>query len=147
MKNCTCFPGYGATVDGACTQCLAGTYKSDYGNYECAGCVSGDSYSTSNAATSCAPCTRCPAGQFTNSSCTLVEDAVCLLCPDNYQCHDGVMTACPMPTVSFNASSYLDCRCPHGYFGQVLSESSAHCEECPTGMFCPAVVSRCACTG
>ena len=147
MKNCSCFPGYGATQDKACTQCLAGTYKADYGNYECDGCVSGDSYSVSNAATSCASCTRCPAGQFTSSSCTLVADAVCLACPDNYQCHDGVMTACPMPTVSFNASSYLDCRCPHGSFGQVLSESSAHCEECPAGMFCPAVVSRCACTG
>jgi hypothetical protein len=147
MKNCSCLPGYGGTVGGACAQCLAGTYKSDFGNHNCTGCVSGSTYSSTNVATSCSPCTQCSAGHFTSSSCTLTSDATCLGCPDNYQCHDGIMTACPLPTVSFNASSYLDCKCPSGSFGQVLSESAAYCEVCPAGMFCPAVVTKCACVG
>lgn len=146
MGNCSCLPGYGGTVDNACVQCFAGTYKADYGNHGCTSCVSGDTFATNNTATRCVPCFRCPLGWFTTESCTLVSDAVCSTCPDNYQCHDGIMTACPAPTVSSNASSYLDCMCPEGMFGQVLSESSAYCEICPTGMFCPAVVTQCTCS-
>ena len=145
MKNCSCLPGYGGTADGACATCFAGTYKSDYGNHACTSCVSGDTFSLYDTATGCDSCLRCPPGQFTSVSCTLVSDAVCTSCPDDFQCHDGLMTACPSPTVSFNASSYLHCHCPQGMFGQVISESSAYCESCPSGMFCPAVVTQCTC--
>ena len=145
LKNCTCNPGYSGNDGDVCSPCLPGMVKPSQGSENCTSCVTGSTYQTAAAATSCVDCTVCPDAQFAGQLCVADADVVCAQCPDNFQCSLNVKTACPFPSVSHNASSYLDCRCPEGTFGQVLSDVDAQCGSCPLGAFCPAVVTTCSC--
>ena len=144
-KNCTCNPGYSGEDGGVCSACLPGTVKPFSGSDNCTECVTGTSYQPLAAATSCLDCTICPDTLFAISVCVADTDAVCAQCPDNFQCSLNALTPCPWPSVSHNASSYLDCKCPEGTFGQVVSTTLAQCDGCPLGSFCPAKVTTCSC--
>ena len=144
-RNCTCNPGYFGEDGGVCSACLPGTVKAGSGSGNCTECENGLTFQPLQAATSCVQCTVCPGARYASSLCMADVNAVCEPCPNNYQCQLNAMTPCPYPSVSRNASSYLDCKCPEGTFGQVHSVTMAQCDNCPVGAFCPALVTTCSC--
>ena len=143
--NCTCNPGYSGENGGVCSACLPGTVKAGSGSDNCTECELGLTYQTEMASAECLQCTVCPGAQYASMLCMTDADAVCSPCPDNFQCQNNAVTPCPYPSVSHNASSYLDCKCPEGTFGQVHSVTNALCDSCPLGAFCPALVTTCSC--
>ena len=143
--NCTCNPGYFGEDGEACSPCLPGSAKASQGNASCVSCEVGSTFQTMAASTECLSCTICPNAQYASALCVTDADAVCSYCFDDHYCSENIMSACPYPMVSQNATTYLDCRCSEGSFGQVLSPTSAQCDSCPVGAFCPAVVTTCSC--
>ena len=143
--NCTCNPGYFGQDGEACSPCLPGTVKATQGNASCVSCETGTSYQPAFAATECLMCTRCPDAQYASVLCMADADAVCSVCPDDHYCSGDAKDACPYPSISHNATTYLDCRCGEGSYGQVLSPTQAECSSCPVGAFCPAIVTTCSC--
>ena len=143
--DCLCNPGYFGQDGDACSPCMPGMVKSTRGNASCESCVDGDTYQPEFAATECLSCARCPDAQYASVLCSVSGNAACSDCPDDHYCRNDAKDACPYPSVSHNATTYLDCRCNEGTFGQVLSPTQAQCDSCPVGAFCPAVVTTCSC--
>jgi hypothetical protein len=109
VTDCTCDAGYTAASDGVeCTACIAGTYKADTGSVSC---------------TDCAPRTNSDEGSieciayFCTYGYKWNDDDVCVSCPTNVYCTNGIQTNCPTNTGSIAGSgSQEDCTCVQGYF-------------------------------
>lgn len=147
LIDCTCVPGFSASVVGdayQCTPCVAGTFQPVGNQSACLKCPAGTA-STAVQATAQDVCITCNAGFFTTT-----EGATkCRACaPSTFQ--DQALanptaqpcTACPSNSRhNINGSiDITDCRCDAGFAqrGNGADALDPHrCEVCRAGYFCP----------
>ena len=144
----------------ACALCAVGTYLTSIGSVatNCTACPVGQWCAGPPYATDPQPCTPLANGVFTSygagpDSCPYqcldgYRGALCASsCPANHFCHNGTTTPCPEGTVTLAvpASSYLDCVCAPGTYGNVSGPTTASCAPCPANSFCPASIDASSC--
>lgn len=161
-----------ATGRTSCTPCAAGTYNPTTNRSACLVCGVGTFMNATGSAT---PCLACPIGVACSATGTgacapLPSNAfftgyglsyascpyacasgfygvACLQCPANSFCFNSTRTACPTGTVSApQSTTYLQCACAPGTYGNVTGSMLATCVPCPLNAYCPASPMTCGCS-
>ena len=131
--KCTCDPGYSGNDGGACSACIAGTFKMSNGSAPCLDCTAGK-YSSAVGAVSAASCSNCPAHSSSSQGSPQVTDC---LCNAGYTGGDGQeCVACRAGAFKDTIGSAPCSMCPSGKY-QNLS-GSCECKTCPDNAKSPA---------
>lgn len=150
-----CDAGY-TLLNGACTQCVAGTYKNDIGDSDCMQCVANSvSPVGSNSSIAClcdlgytgpngGACSACVAGKYKN----VLGEEECTQCPAFSTTPSASTTIVSCTCVAgYTKSSDNSCvPCASGTFKK--GEGNAECDNCPLGSTSQpgsTVASNCLC--
>ena len=146
LADCSCFEGHSGVSDGiACTACVAGSYKVEYGIGECTSCVV-DTYSTTVAALGPEVCLSCPENTISLSMSNERTDCICKeswqgelggpcdFCQIGEWCSGGSRYFCSEFATSLAGSDEItDCNCIPGYYGP----HGGQCQPCTADDYCP----------
>jgi hypothetical protein len=140
-----CNAGYTGTP-GACSTCVAGTYKIDTGSALCTVCVSGK-YSIAPAATSITTCVACPVNSNSPSPSSALAACTCNL---GYTGLNGdVCTSCVAGTYKTTTGTVACTACAAGTFSTTAGAMVATtCLTCPanSGASCSGCDALVSCT-
>lgn len=161
-KAITCTANSGYYINGSSTSlvavsrcidpyiCKAGTYTvkpcTQNSSADCASCNPGFTYSATDNAQVCMPCSgthpgSCPLGSLYKYACTVTKDIGCEKCApgtySNWQ-YDTACTACYGGTYAPVAGSTVCTICPLGTYA---GRGASACTSCAAGSYCPLGVS------
>jgi len=105
VEDCVCDKGY-ELINGVCTECQEGFYKTEVGNSSCLPCEAGKYKADTGPGT----CTPCEEGSFNENE----GSGECQQCPDNM-------------TSPYGSDSVEDCVCDKGY--ELINGVCTECQE------------------
>jgi hypothetical protein len=129
ITDCLCNAGFTGENGGACTGCVAGTYKEESGPEACMLCAPGK-YSTVYEAILPGTCTVCPTHTQSDEGSDELIDCVCI---PGYTGPDGATCAACVPGKYKNIAGNSDClECSADTYSNLEgANSSAKCLPCP----------------